>query len=252
MSPTGHRHGLEETAKLDPRRTFRSHSPFTRPGLTSPVSIAEDSPALRLQPSEPAWDRPAGLGIHERRSWATWQLAVVAVVAVFVGMIIGYSGKKTGPGGSTGAGIKLNLGPAPTSPRASTIGGSAGLSPGTQPTEPTTTGPTSTPSTSPASNTPRVVLMAQVTGSGPSQLPAFTTAGPWNIGWAYDCVGAPGGTAAFAIQVLSDVGTGASAVQESGRSGKGVSPENTSGRHRLQITTDPACRWAAKVTGIPG
>ena len=44
--------------------------------------------------------------------------------------------------------------------------------------------------------------------------------------------------------------TPAPTIEQTSREGQGVSPQTTSGRQHLRITTDPACQWAVKVTGI--
>jgi hypothetical protein len=206
--------------------------------------------------NEPSWDRPGGLQILQRRSWATWQLAASGLVLLLIGMMIGYSGKRpqmnstTAAGGGGGGLISLGASGAGSSattalPRTS---GAVEVVPTTAP-DATTTPPTTTATAS----GPIVVLAARTTGTGPTDLAAFTAGGSWTIGWAFTCVGAPGGSATFAISVVSDAGGAAKpAVQQSSRQGQGVTPETSVGRQHLKITTDPACRWAVKVTGVAG
>jgi hypothetical protein len=93
--------------------------------------------------------------------------------------------------------------------------------------------------------------MANTPGSGPSDLPAFTAAGPWSIGWHFRCVNTPAGTGTFTVNVVGDTGDPTTpAVQQTSREGQGITPQSAVGRQHLKITTDPACQWAAKVTGI--
>ena len=218
----------------------------------------------------PSWDAPGGLQIREARSWATWHLAASILAAAIVGMIIGYSGKKPAAQSAAGQSTFQLGGPSVTkAPNAGSgatrtqgsipTDGSTGVAPGLPSSPATSTSSTSTsiapaaPPTSPASNAVAAVLVPKVTGTGPEQLQAFTTGGPWQIGWAFDCVGAPAGSASFAIDVVPKVaGTTTSAVHQTARNGQGVSPEGTSGQFHLQVTTDPACRWAVKVTGVAG
>ena len=203
---------------------------------------------------------PGSLGIEERRSWATWQVLVTATATFFVGMLIGYLPKKPASdgGGGTGGTSKpfVTLPPASGSPR---LGGGtatattrAGLQPGTTVGVTTTVKPSSSPSTSAVVKTgPIVVLIPNTTGNGPDQLTEFTTGGAWSIGWAFDCVGAPGGAAPFKISVVGTSGT-LPVVTLDTRQGTGVTPEISTGSHSLTVTTDPACRWAIKVTGVAG
>ena len=203
--------------------------------------------------SEPTWDAPGGLAIRETRSWATWQLLVGFAAALVLGMIIGYSGKKssTQAASSTPGHTTINLGGPSVTTAAKGATGSARLLPGTTTTVRSATS-TTPPSTTPV-NAPQVVLMERTAGAGPDQLPSFTTGGTWNTGWAFSCVGAPGGSAAFTVLAVPE-GAGAGApitvVSQTSRAGSGVSPETASGRFHLQITTDPGCQWAAKVTGV--
>jgi hypothetical protein len=97
--------------------------------------------------------------------------------------------------------------------------------------------------------------MANTNHTGPTDLPTFKAGGGWKIGWAYSCVLAPGGTAAFTITVVSDPGAVANptaAVETTGRSGSGVTPQTSTGQQHLKVATDPACKWAIKVTGVAG
>jgi hypothetical protein len=159
-------------------------------------------------------------------------------------MMVGYSGKKPSSGDGTGRPI-VSLGAlAATTP---TTGG--GAPPTTAATETTVT----TLAAAPAGAVP-TVLLPNTPGTGPSDLPAFTAAGPWNIGWHFRCVNTPAGTGTFTVEVVPDAGgpatPAAPTIQQTSREGQGITPQTAPGRQHLKITTDPACQWAVKVTGI--
>jgi hypothetical protein len=154
---------------------------------------------------DPAWNKPGGLAIQERRSFATWQVVVAAFAAWIIGMMVGYSFKKSVSQQTTRHGI-ISL------PTGSSSGSRAGTVTTAGPTisvsavAPATTVPTATTAAASAAaanpNAVATVLMAPVNASGPTDLPAFSTAGAWTIGWAFSCVGAPGSQAAFNITVV--------------------------------------------------
>jgi hypothetical protein len=161
-------------------------------------------------------------------------------------MMLGYSGQK--PSAGSGAARPIVA-----------LGGLTSETPTTAPapTATATTAPTADPaSTATTATAPAgartTILMANTPGQGPSELPVFTAGGPWSIGWHFRCVNAPGGTAAFTLQVIPDDagGTPTPAVEQTSREAQGVTPETAPGRQHLRITTDPACQWAVKVTGI--
>jgi hypothetical protein len=216
-------------------------------------------------PAEPSWSQPGALGIQERRSWATWQLVVAVAVAGVLGMMVGYSGKKPSAEAGTGRPIVSLGGLTATTP--TTVGGAAPTAAATTATTPTTVAgaaPTAAATTAttamtettvttaaPAPAAAPTVLMPNTPGTGPSDLPAFTAAGPWNIGWHFRCVNAPAGTGTFTVEVVPDAGAPAAPpVQQTSREGQGITPQTAAGRQHLKITTDPACQWAVKVTGI--
>jgi hypothetical protein len=178
--------------------------------------------------------QPAGLGIRTARTWATWHVVTVATITWVVGMMVGYSGQK--PSAASGA-------PRP-------IVALGGLTTPSSSAAPTTSATTAT--TAPAAPTGRpTMLMANTPGQGPSDLPVFTAGGPWSIGWHFRCVNAPGGTGTFTLQVIPDPGgTSIPAVEQTSREAQGITPQTAPGRQHLKVTTDPACQWAVKVTGI--
>ena len=217
-----------------------------------PFRTAGTAEALTgLGPPVPAPDDDAPLDIAEARSWATWQLATTALAAAIVGMMIGYSGKKPGASGPT-SGI-VSLGPLSASP--------TGKPPTVAPTTvvltthpPTTVPPTTVPSApTTLSGAVATVLVPNTVGKGTSDLPSFTVGGPWSIGWHFRCVQAPDGSAAFNVSVVPDAGGVASpAVDQTSRDAQGIANQTAPGKFHLKVTTDPACQWAIKVTGVAG
>ena len=184
---------------------------------------------------------PGSLGIRQPRSWATWHLAAVALVALVVGMAVGYSGKKTSS--STADAPLFKPGPAPTA----TAGGNGATT--STATSPTTTTTTAAPAAAPA---PTAVLMANTQSHGSADLPAFTAAGPWNVGWHFRCFGTPTGSGTFTVTVVTDPSgdTGPTpAVDQTGREAQGVAPQTATGKLHLRVTAGDACQWAVKVTG---
>jgi hypothetical protein len=99
---------------------------------------------------------------------------------------------------------------------------------------------------------PAVLLLPNKNGQGPNSTATFTAGGQWKIGWAYDCQLAKGGAGTFAVFVVPSSGTASPtpAVQKTGRSGNGVATLSSTGAQHLRISTDGACRWAVKVTGV--
>jgi len=242
--------------RIDVRRaTPNVHSPFVwaSSGLVTIEDVQVQSPV-----ADPAAGRSGDgdLGIQERRSWATWQLAVVALVFTIVGMLIGYSGKRPAKAAASGAPVSLSglsgasqsSGSVRSSSSTSTTAGSLEAGPASELVTTTTAALTSSSPTA-ACTSPSTILMPNTTGQGPDQLPAFTATGAWCIGWVFDCEGAPGGTASFAIAGTPTSGTTPPpAVQQSGRQVSGNTPGGTAGSFHLTVTTDPGCRWAAKVS----
>ena len=212
------------------------------------TSVSVTEPVAPM--SDPSWDQPGGLGIREQRSWATWQMAVAAGLAVIVGMMIGYSGKKQSSTRSTGSGpVSLSgLGAGVT---ATTTPSRVGVQPGTPPTSapvaPANSIAPSSGSAAAACNQPKGFLLPNTPGRGPDALPAFTTHGAWCIGWVFDCAGAPSGTATFDILGVTATGT-TPIVQQSDRKAAGVTPQGAVGPQQLRVSTDPGCRWAVKVS----
>lgn len=191
---------------------------------------------------------PPGLPIEERRSFSLWQVLVIAVVTLVIGMIIGYSGKKTSASSAGGAGTHSVF---TLPPENATQGGStttvAGVAPGA---------PAASSSTTVAASTSRVatVLMPATKGKGTGDLPSFTTGGTYSFGWVFDCAENAGATGTFAVTVVPASGTaGPPAVTESGQSNQGVSNQPAvNGTEHLHVDAGPGCIWLIKVTGIAG
>jgi hypothetical protein len=52
------------------------------------------------------------------------------------------------------------------------------------------------------------------------------------------------------VQVIPDGGAPLPGVDQTSREAQGITPQTATGRQHLKVTTDPACQWAVKVTGI--
>ncbi len=204
--------------------------------------------------SERSVPEKGDLKIKERRSWKTWQLVLVALVASVLGMWFnGSTGSASGSGGASGgSGYKL---PPPTGATPTTAAGSAGSPPTTAAASSATTttaAGASTPTSAPAAVGPATVLVPETQQSGNWTSPAFTIAGgTWNIGWAFQCVPAPTGGPSFQIFVVNAGGTPGSspAVTSSAPSGNAITPQTSPGSQQVVVQTTAACRWAVKVTG---
>ena len=195
-------------------------------------------------------DDDTPLDIAEARSWATWQLAATALVAAIVGMMVGYSGKKPGASGPTAGIVSLGPSSSPTAGKAPILAPTTAV-PTTHP--PTTVAASTGVTPTTAAGATATVLVPNTIGKGTSELPSFIVAGPWSIGWHFRCVQAPDGEAAFNVSVIPDGGGPATpAVDQTSRDAQGVTPQTASGKFHLRVTTDPACQWAVKVTGVAG
>lgn len=196
---------------------------------------------------------PGSLGIRERRSWATWQLVSVAIVAFLGGMLIEFLAAGSGALAGGKANAKSYTPPPPSS--SSSIGNtsSGGVTPTstTPTTAPVSTGQT-TPTTAPVT-APAQVLLGPYQSQGNWTSTPFTIAGgTWNIGWAFRCTPAPASGPAFQVFVVPAGAspTGAAAVSQSGVSGQSITPETTPGGQQLQVQAPPGCVWVVKVTGV--
>jgi hypothetical protein len=220
------------------------------------------------------------LKIKERRSWKTWQLLSVALVAAILGMWINGD---TGGGGSSsatgsnpdggklpaeGAGTPAASGSGATTTTAAAGGSSATTtttaSGGSAATTTTAAGGSTTTTVTGGSTTAttaagaaagparQLLLSPQQKGNWTST--AFTTTvAPWNIGWAFSCAPAPAGGPSFQVFVTpagsSASPTGTAAISETGASGQSVTPQSSLGAQELVVQTTASCTWVVKVTG---
>ena len=205
---------------------------------------------------EPSWEQSGSLGIKERRSWQTWQLAVAVFVAILLGMGIGHTGgggnSSASNAGTAGSGGRF-VPPPPSGSGSSTATTVASSVTSTTSTTLGSVSPTTASgasSVASASGGPEAVLLPRTTGSGGQTLAGFTAGGPWKLGWAFQCAGA----ATFQIMVVPDGGSPPSqpAVDKAGASGQGVSDQSATGKLHLEVRAGPACRWAVKASGAAG
>ena len=219
------------------------------------------------------------LRIKERRSWKTWQLLSVALLAAILGMWIngdtgggGSSAASSNPDGghlpAEGAGTPAASGSGATTTTAAggtsattTTAASSGGSSATTTTaaggSTTTTvagGSTTATTTAGAAAGPARVLLLSPQQKGNWTSTAFTTtAAPWNIGWAFSCAPAPAGGPSFQVFVTpagsSASPTGTAAISETGASGQSVTPQSSLGAQELVVQTTASCTWVIKVTG---
>jgi hypothetical protein len=219
------------------------------------------------------------LKIKERRTWKTWQLLSVALVAAILGMWI--NGDTGGGGSSSATSSNPDGGKLPAegagAPAGSASGGTtttdaaggssattttaAGGSSGTTTTTgaggaTTTTvagGSTTATTAAGAAAGPARVLLLSPQQKGNWTSTAFTTTGAWNIGWAFSCAPAPAGGPSFQVYVTpagsSASPTGTAAVSETGASGQSVTPQSSLGAQELVVQTTASCSWIVKVTG---
>lgn len=165
---------------------------------------------------------------------------------MWIGASGGGSGKVAAADGATHSNFSL---PPPKTP-INTIGPSNNTVPTTATTEVTQT----TAIASPLATGPVVVLVANTTGRGPARLPGYATAGRAQLGYAFSCALAPGGSGIFQVFVVPDAGGRPAnpALSQNDRAGSGVVPAPGTGHLHLEVVTDPGCRWALKVTGLAG
>ena len=227
----------------------------SREGGEGPL-LEEPAPSgsPRAGNKEPTPDQPhfEHVDIAEGRSFRTWQVLVMGVGALLLGMAVGYSGKprvanvtatprffKPANGSTTGA-ASNGTGAGTTPP--SLPSAAAGTLP-RAPAPPATTLP------SRSMSPPQQLLLLKGTGSQQSDRFSVGATG-WTIGWAYDC-SLQGGSGSFVIKVLNTDGTPSTdaSVTESGGGARSVTVEQSTGERYLAVVT--TCRWAIKVTGAP-
>ena len=100
------------------------------------------------------------------------------------------------------------------------------------------------PSGPSAPSTGKVALLAQQSSTGDGDILAFTTSGPWQVQYSYDC-GNVGSASPFVI-----TSGGTTLVRTRGRSGSDLVTATTTGRHTLAVATK--CGWVVRVFGQVG
>jgi hypothetical protein len=256
---------------FDGRSLDRTGGALEVGSVTVPTDGAE--PLLASSDDTP---RPGDLKIKERRSWKTWQLLAVALVAVILGMWINgdTGGTPSATGTSSGSG-KL---PPPSSASAPATAGTSTATTTTAAGGSTTTtaaggsttttaaggsttttvagGDTTTTTAASGSSTaaagPARVLLTSPQLKGNWTSTSFTTtAAPWNIGWAFRCAPAPVAGPSFQVFVtpVGSPPTGTPAISETGPSGQSVTAQSSLGAQTLVVQSTATCTWIVKVTG---
>jgi hypothetical protein len=219
------------------------------------------------------------LKIKERRSWKTWQLLSVALVAAILGMWI--NGDTGGGGSSSAESSNPDGGKLPAegagAPAASASGGTTTAAGGSSATTTTAAsgGSSATTTTTVAGGSTTTTVAGgsttATTAAGAAVGPArqlllspqqkgnwtstafTTTVAPWNIGWAFSCAPAPAAGPSFQVFVTpagsSASPTGTAAISETGASGQSVTPQSSLGAQELVVQTTASCTWVIKVTG---
>jgi len=206
-----------------------------------------------------AWPAPGDYQLKQRRSWKTWQLALVALVFLLVGLAWNYKTVGTSSTASTAPAYHLppqGASGSTTTTSPSFVGSSSTTTTAASGSTTTTTvaagGATSTTAPPSAAAGPARVLMGPTQNTGNWTSPAFTTtAAGWNIGWAFRCTPAPASGPSFAVFVTPVGGTpsGTPAVSETGPSGQSVTTQSTTGAQTLVVQAPAGCEWVVKVTG---
>ncbi len=222
---------------------------------------------------------PGELKLKERRSWRTWQLLTVALVAAIFGMWIngdtggGASNAGTDSGklppaaapssgapaaGSTattttaaGGGSVTTTTAAGGSTKTTAASGSTTTTAAAGSTTTTAAGGSTTVSSTAAAGPARVLLLSpQLTGNWTST-PFTTTVASWNIGWAFRCSPAPAAGPSFQVFVTpaGSSPSGTAAISETGPSGQSVTSQSSIGTQTLVVQAPAACTWIVKVTG---
>jgi hypothetical protein len=255
---------------------------LTGAGLTGAPSTLQpraedplDTPSLQPFPqvsTRADLPQPGALGIKERRSWRSWQLALVAVVALGAGMGLNQWASGGSPTAPPTGGADYKVPPAAASGTTATTAAAGTTAPTTAAT--TTTASTKTnkkgatkgsttiapagssaTTTTAAATTPTgalTTLLSPYQSSGNGTSTAFTVGGgSWNIGYDYQCTPPPAAGPAFQVFVVTKGGTpGATpAISGTAASGQAVTPQTTTGTQQLVIEAASSFRWVVKVTG---
>lgn len=198
---------------------------------------------------------PGELHIKERRTWRTWQLLVVAILAALVGMGLNYH---TGGGSPSSSATPAYVIPKSTGSTTTSAASSGGGSTTTSTASGSTTSTGGAATSSTTTSAPAAAAGPARDLLGPTQLqgnwtsPSFTTtAAGWNIGWAFRCAPAPAAGASFQVFV-TPAGSGPSgtpAISETGPSGQAVTSQSSLGAQTLVVQAPASCTWVVKVTG---
>jgi hypothetical protein len=192
---------------------------------------------------------PGALGLIGRRAFKPWQVFVVAVLAVGIGMLANYR--------TVGGAAKSSNKAAYNLPGSSTAGSTTTLASGASTT---TTSAVASPPTAGASTTattaPVRILLAGHQQNGNWTSSSFTTSSAgWIIGWAFQCTPAPASGPSLQIFVTPVGGTasGSPVITETGASGQesqaNVTTQSAIGTQQLVVEAPANCQWAVKVSG---
>lgn len=136
---------------------------------------------------------------------------------------------------------------------ASSSGPSSDKAPPTTPVPVTgTTGPALATPTTPSRTVAHATTLFQDTAAGTHSGPQFTTHGPWEVAWNYNCKAFLGGTGNFQVFVTKDSGDKFSpdlGVNQLGASGSGVEHYYDKGTFHLEMNSE--CTWGVRVTAAP-
>ena len=240
------------------------------------MTVATESAEAPLAPSDDT-PQPGELKIKQRRSWKTWQLLAVALVAVIFGMWInGDTGGTPSATGTSSGSSKLPPPSAASAPApaggstATTTTAAAGGSTTTTAAGGSTTttaagGSTTTTAAGGSTTTTAAASGSSTATAGPARVlltspqlkgnwtsTSFTTtAAPWNIGWAFSCAPAPVAGPSFQVFVtpVGSPPTGTPAISETGPSGQSVTAQSSLGAQTLVVQSTATCTWIVKVTG---
>jgi hypothetical protein len=190
---------------------------------------------------------PGQLNLLGRRAFKTWQVLIVAGVAIGLGMLANYR--------TVGSAAPANK-PAFTLPAATGSTTTLPSASGSTTTTSASTGVTTPGAASTSTTAPVRVLLAPHQQSGNwTSTPFTTTSAGWIIGWAFQCTPAPASGPSLQIFITPSGGTpsGAPAVSETGASGVESTSNETFqsaiGTQTLVVQAPANCTWAIKVSG---
>jgi hypothetical protein len=219
--------------------------PSTPPASQSPAFLDNLFPEREVDPM-PA---PGQLNLLGRRAFKTWQVLIIAGVAVGLGMLANY--RTVGSAAASGNKPAFTLPPA-TGSTTTTLAAAAGTTTTTSATTGVTTpGASTTSTTAPV----RILLAPHQQAGNWTSTPFTTTTAGWIIGWAFQCTPAPASGPSLQIFITPVGGTasGTPAVSETGASGVESTSNETFqsavGTQTLVVQAPSNCTWAVKVSG---